>query len=150
MKPHLQATSGILHKKHVKCTSTLTSGCNLHWSAAAQGPWDLYSLLPVLLRIIATYIRYTVSICRETNNFRCLGLELLKGTILYIYVKFQIVMITYLNVHWNLKIMVLKTGNWVSLFRLKVCDVETEPESFWEFWEALVAVYEYISPNCDN
>lgn len=56
-------------------------------------------LLPMLLWIIATYITYTVSLCRETNNFSCLRLELPKGTILHIYVKFRTVMITYLNVH---------------------------------------------------
>lgn len=38
MKPRLQATFRILHKKHAKCTSTPTPGCNLHWSAAAQSP----------------------------------------------------------------------------------------------------------------
>lgn len=146
MKQHLQATFRILHKKHVKRTSTPKPGCNLHWSAAAQSPWDLYCLLPTLLWITATYITSTVSLCRETNNFSCLRLQLPKGTILHVYEKFQIVTITYLNVHWNLKIMAVKPGNWINLFRLKVSDVETEPESFWEFWDALVAVYEYISP----
>lgn len=125
MKARLQATFRILHKKHVKCTSTPTPGCNLHWSAAALSPWDLYCLLPMLLWIIATYIMYTASLCRETNNFSCLRLELPKGTIFHISVKFQRVMITYLKVHWNLKIIAVKTENWISLFRLKVSDVET-------------------------